>query len=214
MTSITTSETLVERLRQDDNQPAWDRLYCIYAPVVKNYAISKGCNPIMADDVVQLTFVTLLRAIHRFRPRKQSGQFRAFLFRIVKRRIADLFADNQVYYLANSDLEHRQMFEGKADASAAVPGENWDVLYENNLMAQALEMVKQNIKQNGDPITIKIFDLYVIEGASAGEVCQKIFQDHNIHINENKIYQDKSRVIKMWKDEFYKLRDELGEYYE
>ena len=209
--NITTSETLVQRIHQVDDQEAWDRLYQLYAPLVKAFAIAKGCKSTMADDVVQLTFVSLLKSLPRFQYQKQTGRFRSFIYTIVKRRIADLFEDQNMYAFARSDTEHHHFFDEHEDSRVEVPGENWDIMYENNLMNQALEEVKQKINQKGDPITLEIFDLYVTQRLSASEVGRRIFENHNVSINENKIYQDKSRVMQMWKDEVRKLKSELGD---
>ena len=209
--NITTSETLVERVRHIDDQDAWDRLYQLYGPLVRTYAISHGCKSTLADDVVQLTFVSLFKSLPRFQIQKQPGRFRSFIYTIVKRRMADLFDDQPLYHLVQSDTEHCRLINDHEDSRAVPPGAKWDRIYENNLMAQAFKEVENKIKKNGDVITLEIFNMYVVQGFSAGKVRQKIFENYNIKINENKIYQDKSRVMQMWKTELQKIKTDLGE---
>ena len=208
--NMTTSETLLQRVHRLDDQAAWDQFYHLYAPWIKGCAIRSGCKPSMADDVVQETMASIIKYLHKFHYEPQQGRFRGLLKTILRRRVADAFAAQKKLKLATSDTRHEQL-EDYQDFNVVVPCQSWDDLWESNLVREAYEQVKENIRDHGDPLTIEIFEMFVLQKCDARDVRNRIAKKYKLEIKENKIYQDKKRVIDMWKLELKKLRDEVGE---
>ena len=209
--NVTTSATLIQRIHLLEDKLAWNQFYDLYAPLVKNYALRRGCTQIMSDDIVQLTFVSLMKSLPRFEFKPEKGRFRAFLYTLVRRRIADVFENQSKLSQSGSNTQYERTINEFEDATIDPPGKAWDDLWDKNLLGKAFEQVKHNICEKGDQMTIDIFDLYVFQRFSASAVREKIQDKYGIEIKENKIYQDKSRVIELWKSEVTKLKDELGE---
>ena len=208
---IPTSATLLQRIHRLDDKASWDRFYSLYAPLIRNYARRKGCTKVMADDVIQLTFSSLLKNLPRFQYDPKRGRFRGFLYTIVERRIADAFQDYKNLRFPKSDTENERYFDGYEDPNPVCPCENWDEHCDRNWMRQAYEQVKQIIRKKGDPMTIDIFELFVFQKLSAHKVLKLIFDKYSVEVSENKIFQDKNRVVKIWKSEVKKLREEAGD---
>jgi len=72
-----------------DDQKAWDRFFQLYAPLIKNFARSKGCAPSIEDDILQLTFVKLIKLLPDFIYEPERGKFRTYLHTLVKRGVID-----------------------------------------------------------------------------------------------------------------------------
>ena len=209
--NIPTSESLIDSIRQPDNKAAWDRFYQLYAPLIKTYALRRGCTQEMSDDVLQSTFINLLKTLPRFQYRPERGHFRGYLYAILKSRISKAFKEQKRLRLARSDTEHAYLFDDREALNASTPCQSWDDLWEFNLTRQAYEQVKRNIAENGNSMTIEIFELFVFQELSAREVRDRIKEKYKIEVSENKIFQDKSRVIRIWKSELRKLRYEVGD---
>jgi RNA polymerase sigma-70 factor (ECF subfamily) len=74
----TTSVSLLERLRDPDDQAAWNRLVEVYTPFLYHWARSMQLQEADADDLVQEVFVVLVRRLSHFVYDPQES-FRAWL---------------------------------------------------------------------------------------------------------------------------------------
>ncbi len=89
-----TSASLIMRVR-DQSQEAWSELVNLYAPLVNRWCLRKGVNETDAADVMQEIFISVANSLDRFQcndaSRQQPGSFRAWLWTIARRRIADWY---------------------------------------------------------------------------------------------------------------------------
>jgi len=92
--SSMTSASLIMRVR-DQSQEAWSELVKLYAPLVNRWCLRKGVNETDAADVTQEIFLSVANSLDRFQcsdaSRQQPGSFRAWLWTIARRRIADWY---------------------------------------------------------------------------------------------------------------------------
>jgi len=103
------------------------------------------------------------------------------------------------------------VIEGSVAPKGALPCEDWDHLFDKNLMMHAYAEVKRKIQKRGDAKTIEGFELFMFQKLSAAEVSNVLNTKFGEKISTNQIYQDKHRVIESWKLEVKKLKLELGE---
>ncbi len=73
-----TSKSLLQRLRQPGNDPAWERFVRLYTPLLYFWANRCGCPRGEADDLVQDIFATLLEKMPAFAYDPERS-FRAWL---------------------------------------------------------------------------------------------------------------------------------------
>ena len=159
--NVTTSATLIKRIHLLDDKAAWDRFYNLYAPLVKSYALRRGCTQAMSDDILQLTFVSLMKVLPKFEFEPEKGRFRAYLYRVVKCRIADTFEEQRKLSESGSITQYDRMINEFEDVNVEAPGKAWDDLWDKNLLNQAFDQVKKNICEKGDEMTLDIFEFYV-----------------------------------------------------
>ncbi len=198
--SVTTSNTLLMRLKDMDDKSAWDRFYDLYSPLVISFSLRRKCSQAMAYDVLQETMVCLMRIMPDFQYNPRVGRFHSFLFKVVDSRITDAYRRNRRINLAGSETEHRQLIECLEDSRVEEPGRQWDQLWRQNLLLRALD----NVREMVHPQTYRSFQMYVLEERPICVVAAEL------GLNANAIYQHKNRVTKMLKKELELLLDEIG----
>ena len=208
---IPTSETLIERIHDLEDQEAWDRLFQIYAPLIRIFAMERRCPNSSLDDVVQQTFVSLIKALAKSPYDKKKGKFRTLLYLLSRRQIYNVFNRQKNKGFVQSNTEYDNVINNLADSESVEPCKSWDDHWENNLMARAYEQVKKNIRDHGDSMTLEIFESVFFEQLRAKDVAKMMSARYGTGVKENKIYQDKSRVLAMWKHELKKLKEEFGD---
>lgn len=202
----TTRRTLIQRLKNTDNDEAWQEFYDFYRQLITGWARRFGCSPEKADDVFQETMVCLLRNISSFDYNPGRGSFRSYLKTIVKGRCYDLFRKESRYIAASDNQNKAEQTNSSLDilntetAEPVTPED--DSIWLCSLVRQALKRVYGKVDQQ----TYKSFCMYVLEGYPAGEVGKRLGG-----LRTGTVYQQKSRVLKMLEKEFLLLLAEMGE---
>ncbi len=198
-----TSATLLIRLRDPNDDEAWERCFRFYRNLILGYAVNRGCTEAMAWDVLQETLLSLIHTMPTFEYDPAKGRFRSFLLKIVRNRTADAFRRERKYLtLSESDRASRSNWILRIpDEHAENPADEWDRQWEEQLMLTALERVEERL----EPLTRKAFLQYVIQNKPAERVCACM------EIDRNRLYQIRHRVLSMVMREIHVLRGELGE---
>jgi RNA polymerase sigma-70 factor (ECF subfamily) len=154
-----TPASLLERLRQPNPGPAWDRLVSLYAPLVHLWATRAGLQDADAADLVQDVFATLLRELPTFRY-NPSKSFRAWLktvtlnlWRARRRRVAPRSMDG--------------VPEPEAPDPAAV---FWYGEYRRHLAARALHAMQAEFEER----TWRACWLTAVEGRPTADVAAEL----------------------------------------
>ncbi len=201
-----TRPTLLESVKDANNNEAWDRFFELYTPLVQAYSNSRGCNPEMADEVLQETMISLLAELPKFEYTPGRGRFRSYLLSIVNNRIRRAFQRQSIHQNRHNSLEAientgKQHSISLIDTKLDQPGSDWDKLWENNIALQALIQVRARVGQ----IAYRSFELNVLEGWSVKTVAAEL------SLSPNEIYQHKDRLKKMLRQEYQTLVLEIGE---
>jgi RNA polymerase sigma-70 factor (ECF subfamily) len=83
-----TRPTLLVRLRDPDAGAAWSQFVEIYAPLLYGFARKKGLQDADAADVTQEALRAVAQALPRLEYDPQRGCFRAWLFTVVRSKLA------------------------------------------------------------------------------------------------------------------------------
>src|SRR5437763_9440607 len=85
-----TSVSLLERLSEQPTDPDWRRLFDLYQPLLRSWALRAGLGDADADDLVQETLTVIVREMAEFH-RGRAGAFRSWLRAILANRLRDFF---------------------------------------------------------------------------------------------------------------------------
>jgi RNA polymerase sigma-70 factor (ECF subfamily) len=182
-----TSASLLERLRQPNQEQAWTRFVQLYTPLLFHWARRLGLRDADAADLVQDVLTLLVRKLPEFRYDSRKS-FRAWLrtvtlnsWRNRSRRIEPLRAAHP------SDLD------GLAGADEA------DLLseteYQHWLVGRALELMQAEFQ----PSTWKACWECVVAGRPAAEVAAEL------GLSVGAVYMAKSRVLSRLRQELTDL---------
>ena len=89
--SLVTRLSLLVRLRDWNQQTAWQEFAHDYAPLLRNVALKAGLSDTEADEVVQEALIAVAKKIGEFKHAGHRGSFRAWLYQQARWRIADQF---------------------------------------------------------------------------------------------------------------------------
>jgi RNA polymerase sigma-70 factor (ECF subfamily) len=100
---LSTSTSLLQRLRAADNHAAWERFVRLYTPLLYHWARRAGLQEQDADDLVQDVLLTLLHKLPEFTYQPQQS-FRAWLRTVTLNKWRDRLKRRGLV-LADGDLD-------------------------------------------------------------------------------------------------------------
>lgn len=80
--TMSTRSSLLRRVRDPADCPAWEDFAAVYTPLIRRYAVRKGLQAADADDLCQAVLAEVSTAIRGFRYDPGRGSFRGWLGRV------------------------------------------------------------------------------------------------------------------------------------
>ncbi len=185
-----TPASLLERLRQPDEQRAWERFVQLYTPLLFYWARRFGLADADAADLVQDVFALLVQKLPEFTYDRQKS-FRAWLRTVTLNKWRDRQRQPVPLPAALGD--------GALPEPAAPDGAGafWEEEYRGRLVGRALEVMRAEFH----PTTWKACWEFVAVGRAAAEVADEL------GISENAVYIAKCRVLRRLRQELDGLLD-------
>jgi RNA polymerase sigma-70 factor (ECF subfamily) len=197
--------SLLERLRDLDDQGSWQEFFDTYWRLIYWAAIKGGLSDADAEDVVQETIIGIARNMENFRYEPEVCSFKGWLMRVTRSRIIDHLRRTRwpKYSFVPLPTDTRTE-DGRLSCdkiSESVFENLWDEEWRKNLIEAAMERVKRKIA----PEHYQIFYLNNIKGMSAGDVGKLL------GASLPKVYVVRHRVARLVKREIRSLeRKGLG----
>ena len=91
MESEATRTSLIRRVQNPDDRPAWGEFWERYEPLLRRYVRRLGVRGQDLDDIVQDLFPKLQRLLPGFKLDHDRGQFRGWLRRVTDNSVRDFF---------------------------------------------------------------------------------------------------------------------------
>ncbi len=188
--------SLLERLRDLNDQGSWQEFFDIYWKLIYCAAIKGGLTDADAEDVVQETVIGIARNMENFRYQPEVCSFKGWLMHVTRSRIIDHLrkarSPKRSFLPLPSDTKIDQS-EGMAlEANDGKQFEDlWDEEWRKNLFDAAMERVKRKVA----PEHYQIFYLHSIKGMSAREVGELL------GVSLPKVYVVRHRISRMIKQE-------------
>lgn len=188
-TDLKTRRSLLSRLRDLDDRESWRVFFDLYWRMLYNVARRAGLNEADAQDVVQDTVVAVARQMPEFHYDRAKGTFKHWLFRIVRRRVADHL--RKVYRQPpKGELAFDALGEDEESAATAPAdstgefGEAWEQEWEQAVLDAAVARVREQV----NPKHFQVFDYCVRRGWPAGKVAT------TLSMNIAQVYLARHRV--------------------
>lgn len=173
----TTSLSLLERLRQPEDQEAWIRFVELYTPLLYRFARAARLPEQDAADLVQDVFAVVVGKLPAFR-HDRRGSFRCWLRTVTLNKWRERLRRAGVPCVSNSEaLDHA--------ASPDAAGAFEEAEYRRHLVGRALRLIEPGFS----PVAWRAFQEHVVAGRDAAEVAEVL------GISIGTVYAAKSRVL-------------------
>ena len=199
---IPTRATLIQRLKDWQDQASWQEFFDIYWKLIYGVARQAGMLDVEAQDVVQETMVSVVRHMPTFKYDPAIGSFKGWLLKMTRWRILD-----QVRKRPPAQAHRRSLSENATgtdtvdnlvDPASQQLDKLWEVEWERTLLDAAIDKVKRRV----DPQKYQIFDFYVNKEWKA----EKVAATFGVPVDQ--VYLAKHRITEMIKDEVRRLEKE------
>jgi RNA polymerase sigma factor (sigma-70 family) len=195
---LPTRRSLIERLRDLDDQPSWREFFDTYWKLIYGAAIKAGLSDQEAEDVVQNTVIGVARKMESFRYEPAVCSFKGWLMHVTRCRIADQFRRRrpQDVPLASPGADTTtEPAMNVRDPAADVLESIWDAEWQKNLVDVAMERVRRS----ANPEHYQIFHLHAVKGLGVRDVAK--LTDASLA----KVYVSYHRIAKLVKAEVRRL---------
>ncbi len=189
---LSTSVTLLERVRQRDDQAAWERFVALYTPLLYRWAQRAGLADQDAADLTQEVLVLLMKELPSFEYDAARRNFRGWLKTVTINKCRE--------------MQRRRVLAagvgGPDDPLHAQPGgedleEFWNAEYREHLVRKALEVMQTEF----EPKTWRACWEHTVNDKTAAEVGLQL------GMSEAAVYVAKSRVLRRLRQELAGLLD-------
>ena len=168
---LPTRRSLIERLRDLDDQPSWREFFDTYWKLIYGAAIKAGLNDQEAEDVVQETVIGVARKMPDFHYDPAVCSFKGWLMHVTRCRISDRFRRRRPQNVplaaprgdttADTTLNLR-------DPAAEVLETIWNEEWQKNIVDVAME----RIRRRANPEHYQIFYLHAVKGLGVRDVAK------------------------------------------
>jgi RNA polymerase sigma factor (sigma-70 family) len=192
-----TRQTLIERLKDRDDQESWATFVDIYRRRLHCVAIAAGLNDAESQDAVQETIVGVFKDIDKYVP--TLGRFTPWLLTRLKWRIKDELRKRR--HQEQSPRSSRS--KTRTDTVERLPDEaslNREQASEAEWMDYLFKLAIEHIKVKIKPGDFQIFDLLVVKKLPVEKVAAMFGK------TSNAIYIVKHRVWALLEEEIQELK--------
>ncbi len=190
-----TNTTLLQGLKNPQDQTAWRQFDNRYRPLILTVAQRLGLQESDAEDAAQDTIAAFMESYRKEKYRKDKGKLRGWLYGIARHKIRDVLRKrSQAEKLVTDKTDAEQFFDQAEDTHLEIA---WQEEWEKAVLRQALEEVRLQI----NPHMFESFYLYALEQWPAKRVAA------HLQISEDRVYQNKRRTLMKLRELLPKIED-------
>jgi RNA polymerase sigma factor (sigma-70 family) len=201
---IPTRTTLIERLKDWEDDSSWRDFFDTYWRLIYSFAIKSGLTNEEAQDVVQETMLTVAKQMPNFKYDRKNGSFKSWLLTTTYWRIGDQIRRRKTVAVSDSFSDESdtgtRTVDKVIDPAGLDMNELWDIEWEKNLLDAAIAKVKRRL----DPQKYQIFDFCVNKEWPP----EKVAETFSIPVAQ--VYLAKHRATEMIKEEVKKMESQTN----
>jgi RNA polymerase sigma factor (sigma-70 family) len=195
---LPTRRSLIERLRDLDDQPSWREFFDTYWKLIYGAAVKAGLSDQEAEDVVQETVIGVARKMPNFKYDPAVCSFKGWLMHVTRCRIADRFRrrrpQNLPLAVPRADTTSDTTLNLRDPAADVLEG-IWNEEWQKNIVDVAIERVRRQ----ANPEHYQIFHLHAVKGLGVRDVAKLT------GASLAKVYVTYHRMAKLVKEEVRRL---------
>ena len=196
-----TRRSLINRLRNCEDQESWREFFKTYWKLIYSFAIRCGCTDAEAEEVVQETVISLARKMPEYRYEPEVCSFKGWLMHVTNWRVIDQLRKRRPGNAAPLaiDAATAKLVDELASPGASDLESLWEDEWQKNLIAAAMERVKRKVNAE----YYQIFHLLLIKQQSPRKVAGLL------KISMARVYLAKHRVASLVQKEIKMLTKKL-----
>ena len=183
-----TSLSMLERLRHDPNESAWQRLVDLYTPLIRVWLRRYALLDQDVDDLVQEVLAVVVRRVPEFKRKAQVGSFRRWLRNITVNCLRSFWRAQRYRPRVTGNEGFAQILDQLEDTDSAL-SKLWDKEHDEHVTRRLLEMIRPRFESR----TWTAFQRVALEGVPVDEVAKEL------HLTVNAVFIAKSRVMHLLK---------------
>ncbi len=194
--SPTTRISLLLRLRDTHDVPAWERFVSLYAPLFYGFARRKGLQDADAADIAQEVLTSVAQQMPQWQYTPERGSFRGWLFTIARNRVNNWLAGAARRMDGAGGDDNLAAMHSQPDT--APEAAEWDAEYARHVFHWAAGIVRQRISEQ----TWKAFEITAVEGRSGADAAS------TLGMTIGAVYLARSRVMSRLRELVQEIGDE------
>ncbi|MCA9012648.1 MAG: sigma-70 family RNA polymerase sigma factor [Planctomycetaceae bacterium] len=191
-----TNASLILRLPSAEDAEAWREFVSIYEPFVYRFARRGGLQDADARELVQNVMLSVARAVGRWRPDRQRGRFRTWLFRIARNQLLDVLTKQQRSVVSRGGSALLELLNHAAVSGVAE--QQLRTAHRRELFRWAADRVKSSVKE----ATWQAFWMTAVDDLDVEQVAGEL------GLTTGAVYIARSRVLARLRDEVQKWEDD------
>jgi RNA polymerase sigma-70 factor (ECF subfamily) len=204
--SPTTRPSLLARIRDPRDEPAWAEFVEIYGPLVRRLAHASGLQDADAADLEQEVFRAVAGAIDGWDPDPNRGSFRGWLFRIARNLMINALAARRRHPQGSGDTGVGRLLAEHPDP-ASEDSALFDTEYRRRLFQWAVERVRGEFRD----ATWQAFWRTGVEGRPPREVAESLgLSPGAVYVYRNRVMARLRRAIAQVEGDVPPTEDQEG----
>ncbi len=187
----TTRPSLLIRVRNRQDQAAWEEFDGLYRPMLHHFALARGLNPTEAEEIAQQCMTAVCEHIAGFEYDPGKGRFKGWLKTLVSNRIKNMLRGRHQQQAESQDFKRPQEREES-------PDDIFDQCWRQEHLKHCLRLIRTEVEET----TFQAFVAYVMKEEPIERVCAEL------KMTANQVHAIKSRMIKRLRERMIEL---LGE---
>lgn len=184
-----TSLTLLDRLQQQPDPAAWERLVQIYAPLIGRWLARTPLQHADHEDLIQEVLRIVVQKVPEFQ-RRREGSFRAWLRVVCANCLREHWRSEKYRPLAMGDTDFIKKLQELEDAQSALAQE-WDAEHDRLVVRRLLQLIEPQFESS----TLEAFRRVVLEGQKPARVAL------DLNLSVNAVLLSKSRILRQLRRE-------------
>jgi RNA polymerase sigma factor (sigma-70 family) len=194
--SPTTRASLLLRLRDTHDLPAWEQFVGLYAPLVYGFARRKGLQDADAADLAQDVMTSVAQQMRQWQYNPERGSFRGWLFTIARNRLMNWQASAARRMDGTGGDDNLKA--GQTCPESLPDADDWDAEYARRVFHWAATVVRPQVSEQ----TWQAFELTAIDGLNGTEVAA------SLNMSTGAVYLARSRVMSRLKQVVERIGDD------